>query len=221
MSKSVYSVVLQDEVVQALDDMAFQQGISRSALMNQILADAVSMVTTEQRMQHIFEALQQVLAPFPQFQLLDSASNSMCRVASALRYKYNPVVKYAVEFYPSQGGNQGVFRALVRSQSRDLLTRMHGFFTLWNALENETLQEAYPQGVACVIEVGKFHREFTFPKSTRLSSEQIGDSIAAYIRMFDGAMKTYFQADTQEQAQASAAEYYLSCAPKVFENCLF
>ena len=50
MSKSVYSLVLSDEVVREVDLEAYRHGLSRSAMINQILAEAVSYVTPEKRM---------------------------------------------------------------------------------------------------------------------------------------------------------------------------
>ena len=41
MKKSVYSLVLSDDVVAAVDRTAYQQGVSRSAMINQILAEYV------------------------------------------------------------------------------------------------------------------------------------------------------------------------------------
>ena len=54
MKKSVYSLVLSDDVVEAVDRAAYQNGLSRSAMVNQILADYVSYTTPEKRMREIF-----------------------------------------------------------------------------------------------------------------------------------------------------------------------
>ena len=45
MKKSVYSLVLMDDVVKAIDDMAYKLNTSRSNLINQILAEHVSFKT--------------------------------------------------------------------------------------------------------------------------------------------------------------------------------
>ena len=50
MNKSVYSLVLSDEIVQEIDRMAYEAGASRSAMINQILADYVRYTTPEKRM---------------------------------------------------------------------------------------------------------------------------------------------------------------------------
>ena len=41
MKKAVYSLVLSEDVVDAVDRMAYSRGTSRSNLINQILAEAV------------------------------------------------------------------------------------------------------------------------------------------------------------------------------------
>ena len=61
MKKSVYSLVLSDDVVEAVDRAAYQNGLSRSAMVNQILADYVSYTTPEKRMREIFSQVESLL----------------------------------------------------------------------------------------------------------------------------------------------------------------
>ena len=60
MAKTVYSIVLDDEVVRAVDALAGSQGLSRSAAINRILAQHVQMDTAEQRIQDVFAVLEQM-----------------------------------------------------------------------------------------------------------------------------------------------------------------
>ena len=53
MSKSVYSLVLTDEIVRAIDSLAYRMNTSRSALIDRILAEKLSMQTPEIRMRNI------------------------------------------------------------------------------------------------------------------------------------------------------------------------
>ena len=50
MKKEVYSLVLSENVVAAVDRMAKERGANRSDLINQILAEYVSYVTPAMRM---------------------------------------------------------------------------------------------------------------------------------------------------------------------------
>ena len=57
MNKSIYSLVLSDEVVEAVDALARGAGMSRSAMINRILAEKVAYVTPEMRLHGILESL--------------------------------------------------------------------------------------------------------------------------------------------------------------------
>lgn len=58
MSKSLYSVMLMDEVVREIDRQALQQNTNRSNLINQILAEYVSFTTPEMRISNIFKTIE-------------------------------------------------------------------------------------------------------------------------------------------------------------------
>ena len=49
MKKTLYSLMLNEEVVREIDALAHQLGTNRSALINQILADYTSVLTPERR----------------------------------------------------------------------------------------------------------------------------------------------------------------------------
>ena len=58
IKRSVYSLVLMDVVVEAVDRLASSMNTSRSNLLNQILSDTVSFVTHAKRMNAIFEQIE-------------------------------------------------------------------------------------------------------------------------------------------------------------------
>ena len=62
MKKSVYSLVLMDDVVEAIDRLAYERNTNRSNLINQILAESVNFVTPEMRMRDIFTQLENILS---------------------------------------------------------------------------------------------------------------------------------------------------------------
>ena len=103
MKKSVYSLVLMDDVVAAIDELAYTLHTSRSNLINQILAEKVAMVTPKQQVQAIFENLSEYLRPYTYFQIQEQADDHMYSIKSALRYKYNPTIRYSV-YLVQEGG---------------------------------------------------------------------------------------------------------------------
>ena len=95
MKKSVYSLVLMDNVVEAIDDMAYRMNTSRSNLINQILAEHVSYITPERRMKDVFECLRSIMDNH--FQIQGQGSEAMLSIRSPLRFKYKPTIRYRVE----------------------------------------------------------------------------------------------------------------------------
>ena len=100
MSKSVYSVVLMDDVVDAVDRLAYEAGTNRSNMINRILAEYVQLATPEQRMQDIFSSIMDAVSGQNALQLMLNASDAMLSMRSAIHYKYNPSMRYVVELYP-------------------------------------------------------------------------------------------------------------------------
>ena len=134
MNKSVYSLVLSDEIVQEIDRLAYEAGASRSAMVNQILADSVRYTTPEKRMREVFSAIEQMLIGSvfePQLQ----PSESMFSLRSALDYKYNPSVRYSVELYRNALPMLGELRVSIRSQNSALVLALLQFFKLWTRIE--------------------------------------------------------------------------------------
>ena len=94
MSKSVYSVVLMDDVVDAVDRLAYEAGTNRSNMINRILAEYVQLATPEQRMQDIFSSIMDAVSGQNALQLMLNASDAMLSMRSAIHYKYNPSMRY-------------------------------------------------------------------------------------------------------------------------------
>ena len=86
MNKSVYSLVLMDNVVSEVDKMAYEMGTSRSNLINQILAEYVRYTTPEMRMRAVFEEMERLMQGVDSFQIQPQPSDAMLTIRSALRY---------------------------------------------------------------------------------------------------------------------------------------
>ena len=203
MQKAVYSLVLSEDVVDAVDRMAYEKGMSRSALINRILAEAVGYVTPEQRMAEILSTLsRQMTAPF---QLQEQATDGMLTIRSPLRYRYKPTIRYRVELYRQPERAVGVLRAAFRSQNRELLQHAQNFFECWAAHECSAgyiSQEDYR------IAEGSWDRRFLIPAGQHRSAEEIGAAIGQYIKRVDAALKAYFAALPDREAAARAVGAY-------------
>ena len=188
MQKSVYSLVLMDDVVAAVDRLAYAAGTSRSNMINRILAEYSSLDTPEQRIQDVFSVISAVIEQQSVLQPMLSASDAMLSLRSALQYKYNPSVRYVVELYPHIDAEMGEMRAGLRTQNPTLLLYLSQFFRLWTKLEANYLSDP-PRTYNA--ESGRFTRVFLTPQNG-FSADSAGQAIADYIALFDTCLKNYF-----------------------------
>lgn len=191
MKKSVYSLVLMDDVVEAIDRMAYSMNTSRSNLINQILAERVSYVTPEMRMRDIFSRIEQLMDS--RFQLLDQPSDAMMSVKSPLKYKYKPTIKYSVELFRSFEGGVGRLKVSFRTQSRHLIDILNQFFILWHVLENKYLKSVFEDGVPWDLRDINFTRDFYAPDPENLTDDDIAEAIGMYIVLLDECIKIFFE----------------------------
>ena len=189
MGKSVYSIVLMDEVVEAIDHLAYEAGTNRSNMINRILAEYAQMATPEQRIQDIFSSIEEVVSRQNALQLMLNASDAMLSMRSAIRYKYNPSMRYVVELYPHSPDALGELRASLRTQNPSLLLAIGQFYKLWTGLECVYLQGAPRRSET---QGGRYTRRLLVPQA-EMDSEAAGQAIAGYVALFDTCLKTYFE----------------------------
>lgn len=190
MKKSVYSIILADDVVQAVDEMAYKLNTSRSNLINQILAEHVSFTTPEMRIKDIFSQIEQIMDS--RFQFLSQPSDTMISLKSPLRYKYKPTIRYSVELFRSFDQKTGRLKVAFRTQSEALINAITRFFLFWRKIEEKYLSEVFQGGVPCEISGGKYIRDFYSPNPAKLTDEEIGNGISEYIKLIDKCIQIYF-----------------------------
>ena len=122
MKKSVYSLVLMDDVVDAIDKLAYSMNTSRSNLINQILAEKVSYITPEKRIQDIFTRVCKIIDN-DMNQISNAViSNSTLSLKSPVRYKYRPTVRYSVELYRNPKNAIGKLKVSMRTKMKVLFS---------------------------------------------------------------------------------------------------
>lgn len=206
MHKSIYSLVLSDGVVEAIDRMAYRNGHNRSQMINEILAEYVSYVTPEQRIREVFRKMSTMLEDGASFRLIAPPSDSLISLGSALVYKYNPTVRYSVELFRGTGNGFGELRVSLRTQNAMLVRTLNCFYALWDAIEKRYLGVTESRR-----EDGRFFRPFclhenTAHKETPPTPVVLGELIVGYIRVFDAALKLYFKLSDDPQRAAPEIE---------------
>lgn len=206
MKKTLYSLLLDDGVVREIDRLAHRNGLSRSSLVNQILAEYVDMTTPERRIGDVFRAMEDLLRPDTELVPFFAPNAMTMSLKSALDYKYRPTVKYAVELQPDGGSSIGELAVIFRTQSASLLEAMDRFFRLWKRTEDLYLAPRLGREIQCALYENRYVRKLAAPVRN-CTVDELAEVISSYVRLFDRLMKGYLAgrlsaADVADQYQA-------------------
>ncbi len=196
MEKSMYSLILRDDLVEELDRLAFKNGVSRSVMLNKILSEYLDVETPEARMERTFLKMEQLIGAASGLRFTNNASLAMAQVQSALHYRYNPTLRYQVELFPS--GDLGQLKISLRSQSKELFRIMEGFYSLFISLEKKYIGER-----AYFYRDGKFVRVFVRPENA--AAEELGEAIGEFVREFDEYLNIYLSSGEDAAATIEKA----------------
>lgn len=192
MKKTMYSLMLSKSVMQEIDKKAYRLGTNRSNLINQILAEYISIETPEMRIREIFGNITELIQR-TDFVLL-SEGDSILSLKSPLEYKYRPTIKYSLELDKyGEEDRIGALRVHFRTQSAALLEYLDIFFRRFITLEQQYIHRFFaPGSIEYEVESGKFKRSFPLPKyKDEASNRIISEAISDYIERFDKLLKWY------------------------------
>lgn len=205
MKKTLYSLMLNDEVVREVDALAHRLGTNRSNLINEILAEYVNYTTPERRINDVLSAIQELMQPSGDLVPFFAPHSYSLSLKSSLEYKYRPTIKYEVELYKGSGDTIGALSVLFRTQSPALIDGMTDFFRLWKSIEDAHLAQRLSAKIEYALYDGKFVRTITVP-DRNCTSDELASSLAEYIRLFDKMMKGWLTG--RYDAHAIEAAYY-------------
>ena len=193
-------------MVRAVDELAHSLGTNRSSLINQILADYVSITTPERRINDIFHAVEQMLAPSRELVPFFSPRALTMSLKSSLEYKYRPTVKYEVQLFRSTDGPLGELSVVFRTQSAALIEAMTQFFRLWKHTEDRLLAPLISEELDYALYDGKFVRTIAVPRGRDVTAEEVAEALSDYIKLFDRLMKGWLSG--RLDANDVQSEYY-------------
>jgi hypothetical protein len=202
MGKTPYSLILTDEVVTMVDAIATREGYSRSAMVDQILAEHVRYVTPDKSNREVIDSLCEMLDDYGLRQVARTRSSLTMR--TALPFKYNPAVSYAVDLNAG-GGPLGRLRVQVRTQNSEVLDALGQFSSLWQTLEEGHLgaPQNGPQSPAAGT---AFQRSFRRPAGT--DSLQTGRWVGRYVCLIDECLKAFFSLGGDEAAGQRTEQHF-------------
>lgn len=186
MKKTLYSMMLDDNVINEIDLLAHSYGTNRSGMVNQILAEYVNLTTPERKVNDIFNIIAELLSPKCGLVPFIPPNAMTMSLKSSLQYKYRPTIKYEVELYRSGDDSIGELLVKFRTQSAMLIGDMTEFFRAWKEVE----ERCQGRPVRCALYELRFVRELSAPKR-KCTADELANAISGYIQMLDGMMKKY------------------------------
>ena len=190
LKKTLYSLMLNDEVVREVDMLAHRLDTNRSALINQILAEYVNYTTPERRINDVLSAIEQLMQPSSDLVPFFAPNSYSMSLKSSLEYKYRPTVKYEVQLFRGEEENIGELSVVFRTQSASLISVMTEFFRLWKSIEDAHLAPVIGRRQHYALYDGRFTRSISAPDRD-CSTDQLASALSEYIKLFDKLMKAY------------------------------
>ena len=192
MKKNMYSLMLGEEIIRAVDKLAEENNTNRSNMINQILAEHLSLTTPEKHVRSIFEEIDRIIGRNQDYNLYFEPNDMTMSIKSSLKYHYRPTIRYEVEMYRIPEQTIGQLKIIFRTTSSDLLLELTRFFKIWMQLENIYISHFFTRdAIEYGMESGKFRRTFALPHDSVYSETQIGEAISNYISAFDDILKDY------------------------------
>lgn len=192
MKKNMYSLMLAEDVIHEIDRLADEKGTNRSNLVNQILAEYVSLITPEKHVQNIFETIENFIGKQNGYLMYSQPNDMTMSIKSSLKYHYRPTIRYEVEMYRTPSQTIGQLKIIFRTTSAELLVELTRFFKIWMQLENIYIRQFFAKdAIEYGMENGRFLRTFAVPNDSDYTEEQIGNAISQYISTFDEMLKNY------------------------------
>ena len=190
MKKTLYSLLLDESVVREIDVLAHRSGLSRSALVNRILAEYAQLETPESRVEQIFTQINRLMLPFPELVPMLAPNAGGISLKSALDYKYRPTIRYEVELEQHSGGRFCRISLFYRTRSEELLQQLNLFFRYWVRFERawrSPLAFSVPEFTSSE---GCLTRTVCLPPDLP-HAEELARQISDGIRLFDELLKQF------------------------------
>ena len=195
--KSVYSLVLSDEVIKKVDEAAFKNGVSRSQFINEILAESVGVDTKRKRISDIYDEIGDYIATLGNLRV-ERRQQSSFDFLGALDYKYNPRVTYSVDLF-GDDYSSGELKIALRTTNPLLLTIISDFFNDFISVER-----AYDDSIVYAVRDGKLIRKLNFLK---INGKSISVAITDYITYLDKLLNFYVSHFGEDEKQTLMDNY--------------
>lgn len=195
MARSVYSLVLTDEVVEKIDLLAARSGMSRSAYINSVLAEKAGLSIGSVHRRSLYALLQELMQAGELLQPVAVPSQSCFAVRGVLPVKYRPAIRYSVVLDLDAYPHIGELRVECRTQAPWLMEALRGFFDAFSGITSADYTE----------EAGRFRCVLVLRGSKPPPLKALAQGIRDHILCVDSALQAYLTLYPDEAAAYNEA----------------
>jgi len=193
MRKSLYSIMLANDIIDAIDKLANQSEVDPSYVLNQILAEYLSIKIPQMNMKEVFDLIELNMNKSSFFKVNASLNDSMIYVKSPIEHEYRPALKYSVEIFEDNDIKIGKLKLIYRTYDMYALNRFNHFIDIWISLETHYIHKYFPKNsLQYEVDNGRFSRNLMIPKDIKPTTNKIlSQGISDYIKELDKLLKLY------------------------------
>ncbi|HIR34531.1 MAG TPA: hypothetical protein IAC91_00335 [Candidatus Faecimorpha stercoravium] len=192
MNKSMYSLILTDEVIARIDRLAYEKGMNRSQLIDHLLAKEVGMHTREHQTRTIISyTVSQINTQ--ESSLHGHMDRGSMEVATYVKYKYNPTIKYGFDIIEENNAPLGLLKIQSRSTAAALRNNLDTFFCLLSVIDDHHHQ-LFRIPTKKQTDAGRYQRTIVLPRlfENTDDAQTVADRLSASILLVDDTMQSYF-----------------------------
>lgn len=195
MAQSIYSVLLQECLVEAVDALAEDKQMSRSQIINEILSERFEMFTPDYKSNQIMDIVSERLNGNERLHLISIAKGSSIQYRMKVPFKYNPKIRLMMIMNSKDSDCVATLKITSRTTNKAFKACLWQFFKAQNEVTMEhdrlstypMLLDAFMDGEAIVK---RFPVKWT---EDHMTIEEIARELTNYMYMITDAIVSYFE----------------------------
>ncbi|MCT4634397.1 MAG: hypothetical protein N4A76_16925 [Firmicutes bacterium] len=197
MKSSIYSLLVQDNLMEKVDDIALEKGMSRSQMVNEIFAEYLGISTPEYKINKVMDFICKEFLDTSSIRIMSNNKGSSIKLMTNIKYKYNPQLHYMLELKGKNKDKLATLKIQSRTQSKVFLDHLVKFFVLFTEIERiyeigfrkNVIDKSY-----FVVEGNRFLRDFYYDwTNDSYSPEGLSQFLINYISMINESVNIYFE----------------------------
>ncbi len=209
MKKDLYNIMLSKDIIEEIDKIAYERDVDRSYILNEILAEYLSIKIPELNVKEVFQMVELNMNKTSVFKVQKRLSDCIIYVKSSLKHEYRPELKYSVEMFNNDEFKIGKLKLVFRTYDIHTLKRFNDFINIWISLETHYIHKYFKnREIQYEVENGRFNRTLMMPKDiTPATNEILSQAICEYIIKFDEMLKFYLNGQNLDSIERIYLEY--------------